>query len=329
MRKVAPPRRVLSPKPVRIAPPPPPNEEFGRRTGGFSGGPRQHYERDRITRYAPPPPHPPHKGGPKDRQDNKADKLAELNRNNPIGGDRERGGGGGPRTAANKRTGKWSGSSRSRSRSRSRSFTPWSKSSKSRSRSRSLKRRSKFVRNRSNSTNLSRSPVVARKASWSRSRSRSLSTSSSSSIEMKAQLKRKRPAPSKDVKPNVDLLGQPSEKMAKLDEPRHARALKDSKPQAPSKSSIKLTLKSQTPYKKANKTVLDKLADDIDAEDDSNSLKDGSSPQALEDLDDNSNSSGKNNSPRESRQSKLRRDELLKQLKAVEDAIAKKRSKLV
>jgi nuclear protein NHN1 len=127
----------------------------------------------------------------------------------------------------------------------------------------------------------------------------------------------------KDVKPSVD---HPPEKIIKLEGESRGRK-SDSKPQ--SKSQIKLTLKSQQPYK-ANKTVLDKLADDIDAEDDSNSFKD-SPPPDPDDLDGNSNSNGDGKdsaSPRESRNAKIRRDELLKQLRAVEDAIAKKRSKL-
>jgi len=86
---------------------------------------------------------------------------------------------------------------------------------------------------------------------------------------------------------------------------------------------------------KANKSVVDRLADDMRDEQsyDEQSGKtpvaeeDGSSREALP-SGDASNGARAGGSPKESKNSAKRREELLKQLKAVEDAIAKKRSKL-
>ncbi|CAG7819145.1 unnamed protein product [Allacma fusca] len=333
----APPRR-MSPKPVRIAPPPPPKEEFGRRVAGY--GPA-HY--DRPPRFAPSPPKMP--GHVKDRNiPEKNNPSQTLVRERDLKGGR---GGNRMRHRSN-----WSARSestsrsRSRSVSRSRSRSPWSKSlskshSKSRSRSISSKprTRSKFSRDRSisRSPSPSRSRSITRRHSSSRSRSPSSSSSSSSSLGSPTLTRTKRKAPSVE-KTLPTLENAASEVHLPPKQPHKKAEVGKVQATAPVKPQIKMTLKSSSGIK-ANKNVLDRLSDDFkdDKAREAQAARDGNrtpipdedSSREILSVDEVSNGAKGSTSPKEVKSSSKRREELLKQLKAVEDAIAKKRSKIL
>jgi len=103
-------------------------------------------------------------------------------------------------------------------------------------------------------------------------------------------------------------------------EPSEARMKFKTEPQ--SKSKVKLTLKPSSGLK-VNKSILDKLADDVmgDGDDDDNSNPNSESNSRVASGDEDSQNTG--------RMKASRREELLKQLQKVEEAIAKKRSKIL
>jgi len=296
----APPRR-LSPKPMRIAPPLP-KEDFGDRRGRFG---QQNY--NRPPRYAPPPP--PVRSGGSGMKDRMGDKPPQTNyaKNREMRGSKR------PLMES------WTGrsSSRSRSHSRSRSF---SKSPQMRRASGPIKR-SKFSRERSRSK--SNSP---KKKSWSRSSSGS--SSRSSNLKFGPAVAKPARAFGDFDKDKTDNRKGSTGKMA-MDKIPPAKQIKAEPSDEPrmkfkteqSKSKVKLTLRPSSGIK-MNKSILDKLADDVmgvDDDDNSNPNSGGGNSRAA---------SGDEESQIPGRMKQSRREELLKQLQKVEEAIAKKRSKI-